>query len=428
MAIESTAEISPRPIGYLELIRSNRNFRNLWTGQIVSELGDWLATVALLNLMLDLTGRAQVVSWFFIVIHLPSGIIGPFSGVIVDRFNRKKLMIATDLARSVLVLGYLLVRSEDQIWILYLTAALEVAMMTIFEPARTSTIPNICTPKQLIPANALASLTWSTMLALGGALGGLITALFGRHVCYVLDSLSFICSAAIISRVRLPAETAGRQKAAARGAIDGFREIADGFHYLTENLRILALALVKTGWCLGMGVVVLLSIFGEKVFPVMGSGAAGIGVLYGARGLGTALGPILARRFTGESRGRMRWAIAAGFFMASVFYVLFGRADNLPAACAALIMAHMGGSIAWVFSTVLLQLEVPDKLRGRVFSLEFALLIVAIAASNYVTGYALDVAQLSPREVAAWLGTYFLIPGTLWLIAQRLYRRTAGGR
>jgi hypothetical protein len=119
----------------------------------------------------------------------------------------------------------------------------------------------------------------------------------------------------------------------------------------------------------------------------------------------------------------MRRAITAGFFMAGLFYVLFGQAPILILAAAVLLVANMGGSITWVFSTVLLQLEVPDEYRGRIFAIELALLTLGIAISNYFAGYWLDIVKLSPRTVATMLGLYFAVPGLLWIAAQRLYRR-----
>ena len=362
-----------RGIGYLQLLRSNSNFRTLWYGQIVSELGDWFATVALLNLMLDLTGRAQVVGWFFIIIHLPAFLVGPVSGVMADRLDRKKLMIAMDLVRAVLVLGYLLVRRADQIWLIYLIAALEVAMATVFEPTRNAVIPDICRTNELLPANALGSITWSIVLAAGAGLGGLVTAVFGRNACYLLDSASFMASALFIRRLKSP----GRASAVSAGRISlaaGFRDIFTGFSYMKSCPKVLALTLVKTGWSLGAGVLLLISVFGEKIFPLMGSGAAGIGVLYTARGIGAALGPILARWAISESGRAMRNAITVGFLMSSVAYVLFGQATFLLGAAVALLFAHMGSSINWVFSTVLLQMEVPNEFRGRVFATELALM------------------------------------------------------
>ena len=412
------------PVGYLELIRSNRDFRNLWFGQVVSELGDWFSIVAIFNLLLELTHRAQALGWFLIIIHLPTAVVGPIAGILVDRLDRKRLMIITDLIRAALLLGYLFVRRADQIWIVYLIAALEVSMMTFFEPARTATIPNICDKRELVAANALGSVTWSTMLTIGAALGGFVAAVFGREICFVIDSLSFVLSAFIIGKVNIPRHADRGDAYTTLGPVlaSGLRDMRDGFRYMKANPPVLALLLVKTGWALGGGIFLVLGVFGQTIYPVLGSGAAGIGVLYAARGIGTAMGPIVARRLAGDKQSGMRKAIAAGFFCGSVFYIVFGQIRWQPLATLAMLLAHMGGSITWVFSTVLLQLKVPDEFRGRVFAIEFALLTLGIALSNHVTGFALDELRLDPRLVASMLGLYFVFPGVLWLSAQHLYR------
>jgi MFS family permease len=427
---ESVIDEPETRVGYLELLCSNTNFRNLWLGQVVSELGDWFSIIAIFNLLLQLTGRAQSVGWFLIIIHLPSAFLGPVAGLLIDRFDRKRLMIWMDIVRAFLVLGYLLVNEAHQIWIIYLTATLEVAILTVFEPARTALVPNICRPRELVAANAISSVTWSAMLTIGAAAGGFVAAIFGRQVCYALNSLSFVISALYISRIKTPSRSSAGESGAASGkgsisrsAASSLLEIQAGFGYIFAHPPVLALLLVKTGWGLGGGILLVLSIFGERIFPIMGSGAAGIGVLYAARGIGTALGPIAARRVAGERPASMRKAIAVGFFMGSVFYILFAQALWLPLAVLALMLAHMGGSITWVFSTVLLQLKIPDAFRGRVFAMEFALLTLGIALSNYLTGYWLDVLRFSPRTAATLLGIYFALPGLIWIAAQRLFRK-----
>ena len=109
---------------YLALLRNNRNFRLLYIGQTISQLGDWFNSVAVFALLLDLTGSATAVAWMMIVQFLPVAIVGPMAGVVVDRVDRRRLMIVADLLRGVLVLGLLLVRRPDQVWIAYVVMAL----------------------------------------------------------------------------------------------------------------------------------------------------------------------------------------------------------------------------------------------------------------------------------------------------------------
>lgn len=183
--------------------------------------------------------------------------------------------------------------------------------------------------------------------------------------------------------------------------------------------NVLAYLLVKPAWGLGGGILTLLAVFGEKIFPVGGKTATGIGVLFAARGIGTAVGPIVARRVAGESRARMQAAIGISFLIGGVFYIAFGSTASFLFALLVLGLAHTGGSILWVFSTVLLQRGVEDNFRGRVFAAEMALVTLTMAASNYITGELLDRWGLRARVVTIGIGCLFLIPGLLWFITKR---------
>jgi MFS family permease len=120
---------------YLALLTQNRNFRLLYVGQTISQLGDWFNTVAVFALVLDLTGSATMVAWMLIVQFLPVALVSPVAGVVVDRVDRRRLMIAADIVRGLLILGLLLVRGPDQVWIAYVVMAVTVAATSFFEPA-----------------------------------------------------------------------------------------------------------------------------------------------------------------------------------------------------------------------------------------------------------------------------------------------------
>jgi hypothetical protein len=177
--------------------------------------------------------------------------------------------------------------------------------------------------------------------------------------------------------------------------------------------------MVKPAWGFGGGILTLLAVFGERIFPVGKSAATGIGVLFAARGIGTAVGPIAARRIAGEGDKRMQISIGIAFLIGGVFYVAFGSATSFIFALIVLGVAHMGGSILWVFSTVLLQRSVEDNFRGRVFAAELALLTLTMAASNYVTGELLDRFGISPRLVTIGIGVFFTLPGFVWFITYK---------
>jgi hypothetical protein len=172
---------------------------------------------------------------------------------------------------------------------------------------------------------------------------------------------------------------------------------------------------VKAGWGLAGGVLLLLTIFGQRIFPVRGSTAAGIGVLYGARGVGAGLGPIALRWILGQQPATLRRVIGPAYLIVAAFYIALSVAPTLPLAALCVLFAHVGGSILWVFSTVLLQMEVPDRFRGRVFAVELALVTLTSSASSYWTGYELDRAGWSPRTLSFALGVSFCGPALLWM-------------
>jgi MFS family permease len=404
---------------YRALLSGNRNYRLLWFGQIVSQFGDWFNSVAVYALLLELTGTATSVALMIIVQFLPMAVIGPVAGVVVDRVDRRRLMILMDVLRGVLVLMLLVVHRADQVWLAYVVMGATVSATAFFEPARTAVIPNITSRADLLTANALSSATWSAMLAIGAGAGGLVTAVFGRDVAFLVNAVSFFASAVIIARTSFLASPPDVKRPTGLGTLTGFSDLVEGVRYVRANRHVAALMLVKAGWGMAGGVLLLMAVMGERVFPVGGSAAAGIGVLYAARGLGAGIGPILARAWLGQRPDQMRRAIVPSYLLVMCFYLMLSWSTTLAAASLAVIGAHAAGSVLWVFSTVLLQISVPDRLRGRVFSVELALLMVVNAASSYVCGLALDVWGLSPFVLTRVLGVLFVFPAIGWLVIER---------
>ena len=404
---------------YRALLAGNRNYRLLWFGQIVSQLGDWFNSVAIYALLLELTGTATSVALMIIVQFLPMAVIGPVAGVVVDRMNRRRLMIGADIMRGVLILLLLAVRRADQVWLVYVVMGAAVSLTAFFEPARTAVIPNVTTRSALLTANALSSATWSAMLAIGAGAGGLVTAVLGRNAAFLVNALSFFASAVIIGRTSFNAEPPEVKRPAGWSSLTGFGDLVEGIRYVRSDRHVAALMLVKAGWGIAGGILLLMTVMGERVFPVGGSAAAGIGVLYAARGVGAGIGPILARAWLGQRPEEMRRAIAPSFFLVSAFYLMLSWSPTIGLASAALIGAHAAGSVLWVFSTVLLQMSVPDRFRGRVFSAELALLMVISAASSYACAFALDSWGMSPFLLTRLLGVVFVVPAVGWLLIER---------
>jgi MFS family permease len=429
--------------GYLALLRGNRNFRRLWYGQVVSQLGDWLDSIALFTLMLRLTGSGQAVGLLLLAEFLPGALVGPFAGVVVDRLPRRLVLIASDLGRAALVLLLLFVHSPGDLWLIYVAVSAKVALAAFFEPARSAILPSICSREELVAANAISGATWSAMLAFGAALGGLVAGTLGVTASFLLDSASFVLSAAIIATVRVE-----EQRPEARGPrtkdqgprtedqleLEGspvhrsevglwssvfgqvFAELRDGLRYVLSRHEVFWLTFSKAMWSLGGGVLLLLALYGREVFPVGRDGALSIGLLYAARGVGTGIGPFLALRLGGDGQGFLRRAVAGAFFITGLGYMALSAAPSLALAALAILFAHIGGSIQWVFSTALLQTRVPDHLRGRVFATEYAALTLTTAISAYLTGVARD-AGMSTAALAIGLGLIFAASGVVMLYA-----------
>jgi MFS family permease len=418
------------PVGYLELLRRNRDFRLLWLGQVVSQLGDWFNTIALYTLVLEVTGGSgRAIGLVLVTRFLPTVFLGPFAGVVADRFNRRTVMIISDVLRAVVVLGFLFIRRPEHLWMVYALSVLQLALSTFFEPARSAALPSVVADRDLITANTISSITWSAMLTLGAAIGGLIAGWLGTRAAFVLDSVSYLASALLIASLRLPPRKPREKQRLTLGRALGINDMIEGLSYVRTRPRMMALMLVKPAWGMGGGILTLLTVFGEKVFNMGGRTASSIGMLFAARGIGTAIGPLLARRLAGETSGRMQKSIGVSFIITGVFYAGFATAKSLPLALLLLAVAHMGGSLIWISSSVLLQTAVEDSFRGRVFAAEMMLLTLMLAASNYATGEALDRFNISPRAVTLAIGIFFLLPGALWLLTERWWdRETTAGR
>lgn len=409
--------MSQHTVGYVQLLRENTSFTRLWLGQIVSNLGDWFNTVAVLALVYDLTGSGLATGLIIIASTLPAFILTPFAGAIVDRFDRRKIMIVADVSRGFMALGMLLVRSADQIWILYIFSGLLIAFASFFGPALNAAIPNLVKKEELISANGLSSSTWGLMLAVGAALGGVAIAAVGRDMAFVINSLSFFFSAAMVIWIRKPFGHKIVHEHPASLATTR-REFAESLGFMRRHPQVLATVLVKTGIGLTGGILLLLTVFAQSVFHF---GDSGIGWFYSARGLGVLVGPYLARPLVGYDLGKMRRAILISFFVGSAGYLAFSGAPAFWIAAACIMVAHMGTGINWTLSSTMLQFLVPDRLRGRIFAIDFGLNTVSAAASTFAVGVAVERAD--PRAVASTMGVVFVVYAVVWaaliLVSQR---------
>jgi predicted MFS family arabinose efflux permease len=413
---------------YAQLLRSNRNFRRLWLAQIVSEIGDWFYTLSIYTLLLQLTGHASSVALALVLQVLPQTLVGPTAGVINDRLRRKHVMIAADLVRFVIVLAMLLVRSRSVVWLVYPLLLAETIMAAFFEPARSSVIPNIAARGEVLIANTLSSATWSVNLLIGASVGGVVAAFYGRDAVFVLNALSFLASAILISGMRFAEPHAEAAAPLRAGDLVDFSPVLEGIRYVRNHRTLLPTVFAKAGELMIGPSWVIFTVMGEREFAVHWRGIdtargamLGMSILLGGRGLGALVGPLVAARWAGRSDHRLRLGILFGYLTIALGYGSLGASRTVWLASACAMLAHMGGSTVWVFSTTLLQLHTDDRFRGRVFSADLGLSMLTIAAGAYVCGRLLDWG-IATRAVATGTGLIMLLPAALWAWSMRTSR------
>jgi MFS family permease len=302
-------------------------------------------------------------------------------------------------------------------------------MAAFFEPARNAVIPNITAREDIIVANTLSSTTWSVNLLLGAAIGGVVGALLGRDAVFVLNALSFVASALLISGMRFAEpHTTPTTKLRARDLAD-LSSMREGFRYVRGDFRLTATVLAKAGLLVIGPSWVLFTVMGRNDFPVRWSGVSlergamlGMSMLMAARGVGALLGPLIASPWTAHHQSRLRAGILIGFVAEAIGYTGLGFSGNVWVACSWIVLAHFGGSIVWVFSTTLLQLNSKDRFRGRVFAADNAVTMFTIAVGSFTAGRLLD-AGFSARMVATGAGLVTLLPAVLWGWAMRIWPR-----
>ncbi len=412
MDVKQDAETPSTPVGYWTLLCQNARYRRLWMGLVISMAGDWFRTIALYHLVLQLTGASGLaLSGVVLAQTLALFALSPIAGVVADRYSRKTIMISADLVRAVLALGFLAVTSAEHLWLVYGCTAALMGVSAFFNPAHAAVIPNITAPHERLAANALTSASWAAMLALGAALGGAVAALLGASAAFVINAAAYVVSALCISTVPLPSVLAPGQR---QRTPSGWQDFWQGIHYIAGVPQVRRLLTVKA-WSAGVaggGLLVLFALFAENIFQ---AGALGMGTLYMTRGVGALLGPVLARRYVGEASARMVRALSVAFFLSAGFHVAFAYMPTLWLGALMLCCATMASNVLWVFSTTLLQQQVPDAYRGRVFAADFALFTMVMAVSTLLTGWSLDQQFTTIRFTAALLGALLLFPACFWL-------------
>ena len=403
---------------YTSFIKRNQHFRRLWISQMVSNFGDWFGLLAVYALFTQYSDSALLLGLVIIVKMLSLGTFSPIAGYLTDRFNRRRLMIWCDLIRAVIVAGFMLIRSQELLWLAYPLMGLQMMLSAIYEPAKSSSIPNITTEEELVKANVLSALSWSIIFTSGMGLGGLATAYFGTDAVFILDVISYLISAWFVFRAVIPQQTEEVEEAF--NLREPITRIAQGVSYLRDNREVLRPALAKASLTICLGALVyLLILISEKVLML---GSVGVGLLYASRGLGTAVGPIIGKRIFSQEKN---WIKAMGIWMIGVgaMYFIVGLMESLALMLLFVFFAHAASGANWVMSTVLLQRRAPDYVRGRVFSFEWLMFTFAQSISVFIASNLLELEILTVNGTMLLFASLLVGIGILWSVTVRARER-----
>ena len=394
-------------------MRGNANFRLLWFGQIVSLFGHWFNLIASAALVAKLTESGFAVGALFVVRMLAPFLASPFAGVVADRFNRKWILFWADLVRAITVLGFLLVREPDMVWLLYTLTAIQTGISGFYFTARTAILPDVVEPRAVGTANAISSATWSVMLAVGAATGGLVAGTLGIWTAYLIDAATFLLSAAFVAQIRIGDTAAPRHLE--RSVRRVLSEHLVGFRVVFGSLSLLLIVMQKAMLMLFFGAAfhVILVAIAKNVFMIGSEGSLSVGIMFALMGLGTGIGPLAARAITGDQPSRMHLAILASYLLAAAGLIIVSWLASLTWVLVGSFLVGLGNGQLWVFSTQLILQQAPDTVRGRVLAAEFGFFSLASAISAALAGAALDFA-FEIGDLLCWMAALSMIPAALW--------------
>jgi MFS family permease len=377
----------------------NVRFYRLWAGQGVSFVGDAISMVALVVLVVEIAGSASAVGGVLVARLLPT-LASPFAGVLADRLDRRVILVASDLARAVLIIGLVFTRDLATIYVLVFLMGLA---RTFFNPTIRAAFPGVVGERDLTRANALIGTTFSVSETVGPALGGLLVAFVGVEAAFVLDAATYLVSAALLSRIHLP------RPQGESGAGLG-RELRAGIGYLAGARVPLTLVLGAFLTMLTINVTVPAEVFLSK--ETFDAGDVGYGLLVGLWGGGMVLGSALIAAL--GDRVSLMPLYLISLFLAALALAATGVAPTFVFALGALVVAGAVNGIDDVATNTILQKRVPDAFLGRVFAVKFLGYGAGEALAFPVGGLVVDA--VGPRSTYLYAGMATAAAGSLILL------------
>ncbi|MFV0307569.1 MAG: MFS transporter [Desertimonas sp.] len=400
------------------MLRTNRDLRALFIAQVVSYAGDWFAYVAFVGLVQDLTDAPLLVTLVYVAQALPAFLASPIAGPIADRRDRRAVIRTVSLGQAVAAAGLLFVDTRGALVLGFGCLCAISALGSFVGPAAQAGIPNLArTPDELRHASILFGSLWGAMLAIGAAAGGAVAAIFGREVAFAVNAVSFLVAAGMVSLIRRPMQTV-RDDADEHPPMRPIADMGEALSHARRDPVLMAIFASKATFGVGAGIVGLLAILATDE---LGGGDGATGLLLGARGVGVALGPLIASRLVGPSLARVLLVTGTSGLVFGVCYLGLSIAPTLAIAAVLALVAHLGGGAQWTLSTYGLQRRAPDHVRGRILAGDFALVTLVIAVSNLAAGTLADL--IGPRPAIAAFAVLGLVAGAGYLVATHRVRR-----
>ena len=398
---------------FTRLLRHNHNYRSMWTGQVVSEIGDHFNNIAVFSLAIAYTGSGLVVTGVMLSRAIPAILAGPLAGVLLDRMDRKRIMIASDLVRAVVAAAFILTLYRHDTWLMYLLSGLLMFASPFFTSGRASILPTITTKEELHTANSLTQTTQWTTLTIGTFLAGTTVMGLGYQWAFALNAASFLFSAFCVSRMKPGSGgfKAQRDDLSEDKVVRPWHEYRDGLAYMKATPLVLGVALIHIGWATGGGAAqILFTLFGEVVFN---RGPAGIGIIWGSAGIGLLVGGALGH-WLGKSitfKG-YKVTIAISYVVHGASYVIFSQMQAFWLACVFIGLSRAAVAVASVLNFSKLLRHVPDAFRGRVFAtmetVTWAVMMVSMAGAGVASTH------VSPRLIGAVSGVLSSTTALMW--------------
>lgn len=356
--------------GFVQLLQTNRNYRYTWMGQVVSEVGDHFNTIAVFSLILAQTNSGLAVAGVMLSRAIPMLLAGPLAGVSLDRFNRRQLMIGSDLVRALFAALFIFGVAPGRGWIIYLLSALMMAASPFFTSGRASILPAIATKEELHTANSMTQTTQWTTTAVGAFLGGFSATTLGYEIAFVINAVSFLFSAICIARLRVPEGAFVAKRSSNLNetkVVKPWHDYKEGLSYMRSIPLLAGLGLVSVGWASGGGAAqILFPLFGERVFH---RGAMGTGELWGSAGFGLVCGGVFAHRLMPRlSYTQYKRTIALAYLVHGAAYVSFALAQPYWLALFMIALSRAAVAVSSVMNFTQILRIVDDAFRGRVFA------------------------------------------------------------